>query len=94
MPTAGPPFRVPREDKTHTLLVRAPGYEDRTVEIEASRNRVVEVVMVASIPAPKAAPPQAEKRTVGEDKPSGSAKSRERRRTHDKDRGREAITDL
>jgi hypothetical protein len=44
----GLPLKLVREDRRHRLLVRAPGYEPRTIEIDASRDRVVDLELTAS----------------------------------------------
>ncbi|MES1209068.1 MAG: hypothetical protein ABUS79_24280, partial [Pseudomonadota bacterium] len=48
------PLRLPRGHSRHRLLVRAPGYQDRTVDLDATHDRVVDLVMVSNTPA---APP-------------------------------------
>ncbi len=44
----GLPLQLVREDRRHRLLVRAPGYEPRTIEVDASRDRVVNLELTAS----------------------------------------------
>ncbi len=50
-PTAGLSLRLPRGDRSHALLLRAAGYEDRALEIDGLRDRVIEVVMVRAATA-------------------------------------------
>jgi serine/threonine protein kinase len=55
-PSAGLFLRLPRGDRSHVLLLRAAGYEDRTLEIDGLRDRVIEVVMVRAATASGKAP--------------------------------------
>ncbi len=50
------PLRLARDDRRHQLVVRAPGREPRTIEIDATRDRVVELELAlpAATPAPRA----------------------------------------
>ena len=43
--TAGLPLRLTRDDQRHVLSLRASGFEERIIEIDARRDRVVDVVM-------------------------------------------------
>jgi serine/threonine protein kinase len=43
--TAGSLLRLPRDDQRHVLWLRAKGYQDRIVEIDAQRDRVVDGTM-------------------------------------------------
>jgi hypothetical protein len=46
------PIQLARDDRRHVLVVRAAGFRDQTLEIDASRNQVVEVAM-AALPKPE-----------------------------------------
>jgi hypothetical protein len=54
---AGPlPLKLVRDDRRHQLVVRAPGREPRTIEIDATRDRVVELELAPMLPAATPAP--------------------------------------
>ena len=49
--TAGLPLRVPHGDRSHVLSLRADGYDERVLDIDGLRDRVIEVVMVRAATA-------------------------------------------
>ena len=51
VPATDLPLRLPRGDRSHALLLRATGYEERVLEIDGLRDRVIEVVMVRAATA-------------------------------------------
>ena len=80
-PTSGPPLKLKRDARPHLLLVRASGYQSRTLEIEASRDRVVELPMTAVAKpenhrAPGASPRADHPRTASAAPPSPSVSPR------------------
>ena len=48
-----PPLKLPRGERRHQLLVRAPGRQPRAIEIDGTRDRVVELEL-APMPTPAA----------------------------------------
>jgi serine/threonine-protein kinase len=88
--TAGLPLRLPRSDRSHALLLRATGYEDRAVEIDGLRDRVVEVVMVRATTASDKEPEVAGRArastpsTGAYDRAMGNSRKRPRRQDRSK----------
>jgi len=88
------PLRVARDERRHALVIRAKGYDEREVEVDARRDRVVDLVM-----APAAKPAAGEthetaRRPGAHDKANGAARTRDHRRPNNDGRDREAITDI
>ncbi len=50
VPTAELPLRLPRGDRSRVLSLRATGYQERVLEIDGLRDRVIDVVMVPVVP--------------------------------------------
>jgi serine/threonine protein kinase len=101
------PLRLPRDDRRHVLSLRASGYEERVVEIDARRDQVVDVVMgpVASSSVKLGAEARevvrARQAPPARDRTAGPARKRPQKRsdgksddTPDKSRDSEAITDI
>jgi hypothetical protein len=94
VPTAELPLRLPRGDRSRVLSLRATGYEERVLEIDGQRDRVIDVVMVpvATAPAATATAPAKGPNVVGNAPartPSSGAYDRamgtSRRRPHHQD---------
>ncbi|HET6149694.1 MAG TPA: serine/threonine-protein kinase [Polyangia bacterium] len=49
--TAGLPLRLPRGAERHVLLLRAQGYAERVIEMDARQDRMIDVVMSAAAAA-------------------------------------------
>jgi serine/threonine-protein kinase len=88
------PLRITRDDRRHALVIRAKGYDEQTVDIDARRDRVVDLVMApAAQPAIVDSPRETSRHGKARDRGNGSARTREHRRTNE-GRDREAITDI
>ena len=92
VPTAGLPLRLPRGDRSHVLSLRATGFEERVLEIDGLRDRVIEVLMVRAAEATVAAKaPGAASGSVRARTPSGAydrAMGLSRKRPHRQDRSK------
>jgi hypothetical protein len=94
VPAGALPLKLPRGDRRHQLLVRAPGRQPRAIEIDGTRDRVVELEL-APVPEPTTnAAPRASETTAVSRKSAREEKARARdaRRRGAADTGRHAVT--
>jgi len=97
-PTAGLPLRLPRGDRSHALLLRAAGYDDRTLEIDGLRDRVIEVMMVRAATASDKGPDvvggaRARTPPSAYDRAMGISRKRPRRQDRSKGSGSDTASD-
>ena len=76
------PLKLARDDRRHRVLVRAAGHEQRTIEIDGTRDRVIDLELAAT--PPEAAPgPRAEARQTTTRSREERTRARETRRRAD-----------
>jgi serine/threonine-protein kinase len=97
------PIVLPRGDRIHVLTMRARGYGERTLEIDATRDRLIDITLVplpsgdSPLGDDSARRPEARDRTDHHVRPHDKkekAKPRNGDRNGDERRDREAITDI
>ena len=59
----GSPLKLERDGRRHTVLIRAEGYDDRRIEIDANRDQVIDVAMNAAPRPPAEMPARHETRS-------------------------------